>query len=108
MSQLHPVFEGILRDFMVAQADDFRRRYESKELQWDADMERRRDADEALLAARQVQEEEDAKAEFRLQSARDDYARDLRAEREACGRDILDCTFEDGCLSCPDAEDDDE
>ena len=48
----------------------------------DSDDERRRDAAEAVLAALQVQEEEDAKAEFRLESARDDHARDLRAERE--------------------------
>ena len=60
----------------------FAQNYEAKILAEDSDDERRRDAAEAVLAARQVQEEEDAKAEFRLESARDDHARDLRAERE--------------------------
>ena len=60
----------------------FAQNYEAKILAEDSDDERRKDAAEAVLAARQVQEEEDAKAEFRLESARDDHARDLRAERE--------------------------
>ena len=75
MSELHPIFTGILATFA--------QNYEAKILAEDSDDERRRDAAEAVLAARQVQEEEDAKAEFRLESARDDHARDLRAEREA-------------------------
>ena len=74
MSELHPIFTGILAAFA--------QNYEAKILAEDSDDERRRDAAEAVLAARQVQEEEDAKAEFRLESARDDHARDLRAERE--------------------------
>ena len=74
MSELHPIFTGILATFA--------QNYEAKILAEDSDDERRRDASEAVLAARQVQEEEDAKAEFRLESARDDHARDLRAERE--------------------------
>jgi hypothetical protein len=74
MSELHPIFTGILATFA--------QNYEAKILAEDSDDERRRDAAEAVLAARQVQEEEDAKAEFRLESARDDHARDLRAERE--------------------------
>ena len=74
MSELHPIFTGILATFT--------QNYEAKILAEDSDDERRRDAAEAVLAARQVQEEEDAKAEFRLESARDDHARDLRAERE--------------------------
>ena len=74
MSELHPIFTGILATFA--------QNYEAKILAEDSDDERRRDAAEAVLAARQVQEEEEAKAEFRLESARDDHARDLRAERE--------------------------
>jgi hypothetical protein len=74
MSELHPIFTGILATFA--------QNYEAKILAEDSDNERRRDAAEAVLDARQVQEEEDAKAEFRLESARDDHARDLRAERE--------------------------
>ena len=74
MSELHPIFTGILATFA--------QNYEATIIAEDSDNERRRDAAEAVLAARQVQEEEDAKAEFRLESARDDHARDLRAERE--------------------------
>ena len=74
MSELHPIFTGILATFA--------QNYEAKIIAEDSENERRRDAAEAVLAARQVQEEEDAKAEFRLESARDDHARDLRAERE--------------------------
>jgi hypothetical protein len=74
MSELHPIFTGILATFA--------QNYEAKILAEDSDNERRRDAAEAVLDARQVQEEEDAKAEFRLQSATEDYLRDIRAERE--------------------------
>jgi hypothetical protein len=70
MSELHPIFTGILATFA--------QNYEAKILAEDSDDERRRDAAEAVLAARQVQEEEDAKAEFRLQSATEDYLRDIR------------------------------
>jgi uncharacterized iron-regulated membrane protein len=73
MSELHPIFTGILATFA--------QNYEAKILAEDSDNERRRDAAEAVLDARQVQEE-DAKAEFRLQSATEDYLRDIRAERE--------------------------
>ena len=68
MSELHPIFTGILATFA--------QNYEAKILAEDSDDERRRDAAEAVLAARQVQEEEDAKAEFRRESARDDPTAD--------------------------------
>ena len=78
MSELHPIFTGILATFA--------QNYEAKILAEDSDDERRRDAAEAVLAARQVQEEEDAKAEFRLESARDDPTADGMTYAEGRGR----------------------
>jgi hypothetical protein len=76
--QVHPIFAGILRGVMVGQNDYFAARYERKEVSMDDGQQLARDRAEGTLEARKIQ---DAKADFRFESARDDYLRDLRAER---------------------------
>jgi hypothetical protein len=67
--QVHPFFTGILATFA--------HNYERKIVTMDEDQQLARDRAEGTLEARKIQDE-DAKAEFRFESAREDYRDEMR------------------------------